>query len=133
MAGFDPINAIARRAINEISELSEETETPKYTKVFIMQEIVEARRFFRIQREEAQTARSSLAHVRAMVAEMEAANDQDEYYDSLRCLRDSWRIGKDTLGVLNESIAATEEEIFFLESHLEIMDAAIINVYPHEA
>nr|GEV37196.1 hypothetical protein [Tanacetum cinerariifolium] len=89
MAGSDPVNAIARRAIDEISELSRETKTPKYMKVFIMQEIVEARRFFRIQREEAQTTRSSLAYVRAMVAEMEAENDQDEYYDSLRCLRDS--------------------------------------------
>ncbi|GJU84820.1 hypothetical protein Tco_1292366 [Tanacetum coccineum] len=48
-------------------------------------------------REEAQAVRSSLAQVRAMVTEMEAANDLDEYYDSLRCLRESWRIGEDKL------------------------------------
>ncbi|GKG46466.1 hypothetical protein Tco_0501312, partial [Tanacetum coccineum] len=33
--------------------------------------------------------------MRAMVTEIEAMNDQDEYYDSLRCLRDSWRIGEE--------------------------------------
>ncbi|GKA17133.1 hypothetical protein Tco_0696970 [Tanacetum coccineum] len=37
-----------------------------------------------VEREEAQAVRSSLAQVRAMVAEMEATNDLDEYYDSLR-------------------------------------------------
>ncbi|GJU76545.1 hypothetical protein Tco_1273615 [Tanacetum coccineum] len=67
----------------------------------------------------------SLAQVRAMVTEMEAANDPDEYYDSLRCLRESWRIGEDKLRGLNETIAAAEDKISTLESHLEIMDAAI--------
>ncbi|GKB81526.1 hypothetical protein Tco_0948421 [Tanacetum coccineum] len=52
-------------------------------KVFILQEIAKARRFIRVQHEEAQSTRSSLAQVRAMVAKMEATNDQDEYYDSL--------------------------------------------------
>ncbi|GJU19991.1 hypothetical protein Tco_1153333 [Tanacetum coccineum] len=106
MASSGPSHVIARRAIDEIAEFSRETETMKYMKVFIMQEIAEARRFIRTLREEAQSARSSLAQVRAMVVEMEATNDQDEYYDSL-------------------SIAATEEEINTLESHMEIMDAAI--------
>ncbi|GKA52701.1 hypothetical protein Tco_0746016 [Tanacetum coccineum] len=43
MAGSGPADAIARRAIDEISEFSGETKTPKYMKVFISQEIVEAR------------------------------------------------------------------------------------------
>nr|GEW49849.1 hypothetical protein [Tanacetum cinerariifolium] len=60
-----------------------------------------------------------------MVVEMEATNDQDEYCNSLRCLRDSWRIGENKLMGLNETIAIVEEEISTLESHLEIMDAAI--------
>nr|GFA24278.1 retrotransposon-related protein [Tanacetum cinerariifolium] len=76
-----PVNVIARRAINEISEFSGETETPKYKKVG------------------------------AMVAEMEASNDQDGYYDSLSCLRDSWRIREDKIRVLNESIVAAKEKI----------------------
>nr|GEX87721.1 hypothetical protein [Tanacetum cinerariifolium] len=65
-------------------------------KVFILQEIAEARRFIR-----------------------------DEYYDSLRCLRDSYRIGEDKLRGLNETVDVVKEEISTLESHIEIMDAAI--------
>ncbi|GJS72134.1 hypothetical protein Tco_0704975 [Tanacetum coccineum] len=106
MAGSDTANVIARRTIDDIAKFSGETETPKYMKVFILQEIAEARHFIRVQ-------------------QMEATNDQDEYYNSLRCLRDSWRIGKDKIRGLNETIAAAEEEISILESHLEIMDAAI--------
>ncbi|GKE31069.1 hypothetical protein Tco_1450391, partial [Tanacetum coccineum] len=90
-----PSNVIARSAIDEIFEFSEETETPKYMKV------------------------------RAMVAKMEAVNDSDEYYDSLRCLRKSWRIGEDNLRGLNETIATAEDEISTLELYLGIMDAAI--------
>ncbi|GJW90581.1 hypothetical protein Tco_0168134 [Tanacetum coccineum] len=56
---------------------------------------------------------------------MEAMNDQDEYYDSLRCLRDRWRIREDKLMGLNKAIVAAEEEINTLETHLEMMDAAI--------
>nr|GEW09473.1 hypothetical protein [Tanacetum cinerariifolium] len=96
MAAFGPSNVVARRAIDEIAEFSGETETSKYIKVFILQEIVESRRFIRTLCNEAQGAKSSLAQVNAMIAEMEAMNSLD-----------------------------AEEEITTLEAHLEIMDAAI--------
>ncbi|GJW43521.1 hypothetical protein Tco_0072320 [Tanacetum coccineum] len=83
MVGSGIANVIAKRVIDEIIMFSRETETLKYMKVFSLQEIDEARHFIRVQHEEAQSARSSLAQVRAMVAEMEAMNDQDEYYDNL--------------------------------------------------
>nr|GEY38894.1 hypothetical protein [Tanacetum cinerariifolium] len=83
MAYSGPSYAIARRAIDEIAEFSRETETMKYMKVFIMQEIAKDKRFIRTLYEEAQSARNSLAQVREMVVEMEAMNDQDKYYDSL--------------------------------------------------
>nr|GEV23540.1 hypothetical protein [Tanacetum cinerariifolium] len=57
-----PANAIARHAIDEISEFSKEIETPKYIKVFISQEIVKTGCFVRVQREEAQALRMRLAH-----------------------------------------------------------------------
>ncbi|GJW90577.1 hypothetical protein Tco_0168130 [Tanacetum coccineum] len=95
MASSGTTNVIARRAIDEISEFSRETETPKYMKV------------------------------REMVIEMEAMNDQDEYYNNLTCLRDRWRIREDKLRGLNETIVAAEEEISTLETQLEMMDAAI--------
>nr|GEV67941.1 hypothetical protein [Tanacetum cinerariifolium] len=59
-----------------------------------------------------------------MIVEMEAMNDQEEYYDSLRSLRDK-RIGNDKLTGLNELTAQVEEDIFTNESHLEIMEAAV--------
>ncbi|GJV65618.1 hypothetical protein Tco_1476446 [Tanacetum coccineum] len=93
--------------------------------VFILQHIVESRCFVRVLRDEAGIARSFLAQVNAMIAKMEAMNDQEEYYDSLRSLRDSRRIENDKLIGLNELIAQAEEDIFTNESHLEIKEASI--------
>ncbi|GJU94974.1 putative ribosomal protein S11, DNA-directed RNA polymerase, RBP11-like dimerization domain protein [Tanacetum coccineum] len=76
-------------------------------------------------RDEAQTVRSFLAQVNAMIAEMEAMNDQEEYYDSLRSLRDSRRIGNNKLMGLNELIAKAEDEISTKKGHLEIIEATI--------
>ncbi|GJS66295.1 hypothetical protein Tco_0680859, partial [Tanacetum coccineum] len=50
---------------------------------------------------------------------------KEEYYDSLRSLRDSKRIGNDRVKGLNELIAQAEDDIWTNESHLEIMEAAI--------
>ncbi|GKD46485.1 hypothetical protein Tco_1271130 [Tanacetum coccineum] len=82
-------------------------------------------------RKEADIARSCLAQVNAMIAEMEAMNDQEEYYNSFRSLRDSIRIGNDRHWRLNELIAQAEEDIWTNESYLEIMEAAI-KVMPPE-
>ncbi|GJU58867.1 hypothetical protein Tco_1236633 [Tanacetum coccineum] len=90
-----PSNVVARCAIDEIIELGGENKTPKYMKV------------------------------NAMIAEMEAMDDQEEYYDSLMCLRDSRRMGNDKLMGLNEMIYEAEEEINTKEAHLEIMEATI--------
>nr|GEV37125.1 hypothetical protein [Tanacetum cinerariifolium] len=49
-------------------------------------------------------------------------NDQEEYYDSLRCLRNSRRIRNDRLMGLNELITHTEEAIWTNESQLEILE-----------
>nr|GFC26015.1 hypothetical protein [Tanacetum cinerariifolium] len=125
MTGSRSSYVFARRAIDEIDEFSSETETPKYIKVFIQQEITEARRFLRTLRDEVHGAKSSLSQVNAMIGEMEAMNDPNKYFDSLMCLRDSRRKGNDKLLLLNESIAGVKEDISTLEGHLEIMDAAI--------
>nr|GEU80537.1 hypothetical protein [Tanacetum cinerariifolium] len=103
MAAHGPSNVLARRAIDEIAEFTGETETPKYMKI----------------------VRSSLDQVNAMIAEMETMNDQEEYYDSLRSLRDSRRIGNDKLMGLNELFAKAEEDIGTREGHLEIKEAII--------
>ncbi|GJZ53111.1 hypothetical protein Tco_0607996 [Tanacetum coccineum] len=95
MAAPGPSNVVARRVIDKIVEFTGETETPKYMKV------------------------------NAMIAEMEAMNDQEEYYDSLRSLRDSRRIRNDKVMGLNELIAQAGDDIWTNESHLEITEAAI--------
>ncbi|GJS68325.1 hypothetical protein Tco_0682890 [Tanacetum coccineum] len=124
MAAPGSSNVLERRDIDEIVEFGGKTEVPKYMKVFILQEIFEAGRLATVLRDEARTVRTCLAHVNAMIAEMEAKDDQMEVYDSLMCLRDSRRIANDKLLGLNDMIAEAEEEISTYEGHVEIMDAA---------
>ncbi|GKB20047.1 hypothetical protein Tco_0853970 [Tanacetum coccineum] len=95
MVALGPSNVVARRAIDNIVEFTGETETSKYMKV------------------------------NAMIAETEAMNDQEEYYDSLRSLRDSRRIRNDKVMGLNELIAQAGDDIWTNESHLEITEAVI--------
>ncbi|GJY71172.1 hypothetical protein Tco_0474875 [Tanacetum coccineum] len=100
-------NVLARRAIDEISECCGETETPKYMKFFIFQEITECRRLIRVLCDEVDIAKSALGQVNAMIAEMEAMDDPFEYVDSLGCLKDSKRIlGWKIMG-LNQRIEDT--------------------------
>nr|GEX92860.1 hypothetical protein [Tanacetum cinerariifolium] len=124
-----PSNTVARRAINELVEFSGATKVSKFIKFFILQQIDEARRFVNRQRDEAQTARNVLAKINAMIAEMEAMADQDEVYDSLMCLRDDKRAENNKLMVLNEVIVEALEDIVVKESHLEIMDEAVNDIY----
>nr|GEW12398.1 hypothetical protein [Tanacetum cinerariifolium] len=58
MAAPGHSNVVARRAIDEIVEFSGKAKTPKYMKVFILQQIAESRRFLRMLRDEADIARS---------------------------------------------------------------------------
>ncbi|GKC31824.1 hypothetical protein Tco_1039118 [Tanacetum coccineum] len=97
-------NVLERRAIDEIVKFGGKKEVPKYMKVFILQEISEARRYASVLRDEART---------------------EEVFDSLMCLRDSRRIANDKLLGLNDMIAEAGEEISTKEAHVEIMDAAI--------
>ncbi|GKA59047.1 hypothetical protein Tco_0758360 [Tanacetum coccineum] len=125
MAAFGSSNVVARRAIDEISECCGETETPKYIKAFIFQEITESRRLIKVLNDEVDVAKIALGQVNAMIAEIEAMNDPSEYADSLGCLKDSKRIlGWKIMG-LNQRIKDTEGEIRTFEGHLDIMDATI--------
>ncbi|GJZ21424.1 hypothetical protein Tco_0558463 [Tanacetum coccineum] len=125
MAASGSLNVMERRAIDEISECSGETETPKYMKAFILQEISESRRLIRVLCDEVYVAKTALGQVNAMIAEMEAMNDLFEYADSLGCLRDSKRIMGWKIMGLKQRIEDTEGKIRTFEGHLDIMDAAI--------
>nr|GFB63625.1 hypothetical protein [Tanacetum cinerariifolium] len=83
---------LCQGVLDEISKCCGETETPKYMKAFILQEITESRRLIRVLRDKVDIAKITLGQVNAIIAEMEAVDDPFEYADSLGCLKDSKRI-----------------------------------------
>nr|GFA97420.1 hypothetical protein [Tanacetum cinerariifolium] len=85
-------NVVARRAIDEISKCYGETETPKYMKAFILQEITESMCLIKVLRDEVDIEKIALGQVNAMIAEIEAIDDPFEYADSFGCLKDSKKI-----------------------------------------
>ncbi|GKD16275.1 hypothetical protein Tco_1205433 [Tanacetum coccineum] len=115
---------VARRAIDELAEFSRETEIPKYMKFFKLQQISKARHFINVMCDEAQQSRNRLAQLNAMIAVMEAMDDPDEVYDSLRCLREDRRAENDKLIGLNAFVADVEEDIDMKEGHIQMLEAA---------
>ncbi|GJR22876.1 hypothetical protein Tco_0971403 [Tanacetum coccineum] len=108
MAGTIPSNLVVRRAIDDLADFSGETVVLKYIKFFIAQQIVEGRHFVNLMRDKAQTARNCIAQLNAIIAEMEAIEDQDEVYDSLICLKEDRRGENKKLMALNDLIAQAE-------------------------
>nr|GEY02835.1 hypothetical protein [Tanacetum cinerariifolium] len=93
MATPGPSNQLAMRVIYELMELTEETQVPKYMKFFIKQQIAKTRRFINVMRKQAHSSKNRLAQLNAIILEMEAMNDPEEFYDVLFCLRDDKRVG----------------------------------------
>ncbi|GJY31647.1 hypothetical protein Tco_0415142 [Tanacetum coccineum] len=118
-----PSNVVARHVIDDLINFSGETAVLKYMKFFIVQQIAKGRRFVSHMRDEAQTARSFIAQLNAVIAKMEVMEDREEVYDSLMSLRDARRGENNKLMALNDLIAEAEEEIETKEAHVEIMDA----------
>ncbi|GJX62678.1 hypothetical protein Tco_0295578 [Tanacetum coccineum] len=81
-----PLSFMQRRAIDELAEFSRETDIPKSTKFFKLQQISEAKHF------------------------INAMYDPDEVYDSLKCLREDMLAENDKLMGLNEFVANAEED-----------------------
>ncbi|GJU73733.1 hypothetical protein Tco_1265138 [Tanacetum coccineum] len=102
---------VVRRAIDELAEFSRETEIPKSMKFFKLQQISEASHFINVLRDEAQQSRNCIAQMNAMIVEMEAMDDPDEVYDSLKCLREDLLAENDKLIGLNEFVADAKEDI----------------------
>nr|GEU32211.1 hypothetical protein [Tanacetum cinerariifolium] len=108
MANDEPV---ARRAIDELAKLSGKTEIPKFIKFFKLQQIFEARLFINVLRDEARKPRNRLAQLNVMIVEMEAMDDSNEVYDSLKCLREDILAENNKLMGLNEFVADAEEDI----------------------
>ncbi|GJT01085.1 hypothetical protein Tco_0822254 [Tanacetum coccineum] len=103
--------SVARRAIDELAEFSGETEISKSMKFFKLQQISKAKCFINILRDEAQQSRNRLAQLNAMIIEMEAMDDPNEVYDSLKCLREDMLAENHKLMGLNQFVADAEEDI----------------------
>ncbi|GKA14658.1 hypothetical protein Tco_0694304 [Tanacetum coccineum] len=61
----------------------------------------------------------------AILVEMKAMNDPEEFYDALFCLRDDKRDEYNTLMTINDVIAEAEEKLTTKGAHIEIMKAEI--------
>ncbi|GJT51677.1 hypothetical protein Tco_0977834 [Tanacetum coccineum] len=118
MDALGPSNQVARHAIDELMEFSGETQVPKYMKLFIKQQIAKTRHFINVMHEQAQSSRNRLAQLNAMISEMEAMNDPEEFYDALFSLRGDKRDEYNTLMAINDVIVEAEEKLITKEAHL---------------
>ncbi|GJW70664.1 hypothetical protein Tco_0127581 [Tanacetum coccineum] len=119
MAGPIVGNAVARRVIDDLVDISGETSVDGYMRFFKAQQVVETRLFVNRMREEAQTSRNMIGQLTALVAEMEAFDDPGEVFDTLMRLRDDIRVEEAKLVGLNDLITQAEEEIKMKEAQLE--------------
>ncbi|GKC90005.1 hypothetical protein Tco_1150654, partial [Tanacetum coccineum] len=100
MAASGSSRAIARRAMDDIADLSRDTEVPKYMRFFFLQQISEDKAFANLLCDQAETARNCIDHLHVMICEMEAIGDRLVVYDSLECLRESKAIENNKLKAL---------------------------------
>ncbi|GKC77606.1 hypothetical protein Tco_1299102 [Tanacetum coccineum] len=122
MVALRPANIVARRVTEDLIAFSDETTVPKYIKFFLVQKIAESRLFINRMRDEAQTVRSCIAQLTAVIIELQAMEDQDEFYDSLLAAKDA-KHGEDSkLMALNDVIAESLDDIETQEANVEILD-----------
>ncbi|GJY74072.1 hypothetical protein Tco_0478503 [Tanacetum coccineum] len=88
-------------------------------------QIAETRRFINVVREQAHSLRTRLAQLNAMISEIEAMNDPEEFYDALFFLRDDKRVEYNMLMAINDVIAKAKEKLTTKEAHFEIIEAEI--------
>ncbi|GKC94174.1 retrovirus-related pol polyprotein from transposon TNT 1-94 [Tanacetum coccineum] len=79
-----------------------------YMSFFKAQQIAESRGFINQMREEANTARNLVGQLNALIAEMEALEDQGEVFDTLMDLRDDREAARTKLQGLNELITEAD-------------------------
>ncbi|GJV62239.1 hypothetical protein Tco_1468339 [Tanacetum coccineum] len=98
------------------------TSVDGYMSFFKAQQIAEIRGFINRMREEANTSRNLIGQLNALIAEMEALEDQGEMFDTLMDLRDDREAANTKLQGLNALIAQAEEEIKTKEAQIEAMN-----------
>ncbi|GKA47230.1 hypothetical protein Tco_0740113 [Tanacetum coccineum] len=77
-------------------------------------------------RDEAATARDCVAQMTALVAELQAMEDQEEVHNSLLAFKDAKRGEEAKLVALNDVIAEALDEIETLKNNVEILDGEVV-------
>nr|GEW31667.1 hypothetical protein [Tanacetum cinerariifolium] len=93
-----------------------ETSVQGYMNFFKAQQLVETRLFVNQIREKAQTERNMIGQLNALIAEIEAFEDQREVSDTLMGLKDDRHVEETKLIRLNDLITQGEEEIEMKEA-----------------
>ncbi|GJW59743.1 hypothetical protein Tco_0109078 [Tanacetum coccineum] len=114
-------NVIARHVVDDLMEFSSKTFVSKALSFFNAQQIAKGRHFVNRMHNEVQTCRTFIGQLNALIAELEAIEDQGEVFDTLMSLREDRRNKNDKLLGLNDLIAQALKEIEAKEAH---MDAA---------
>ncbi|GKD07237.1 hypothetical protein Tco_1186922 [Tanacetum coccineum] len=73
-------------------------------------------------RDEVATARDCVAQLTALIAKLQAMEDQEKVHDSLFAAKDAKRDEEAKLVALNDVIAEALDEIETLENNVEILD-----------
>ncbi|GJR74397.1 hypothetical protein Tco_0086762 [Tanacetum coccineum] len=113
---------LAVRALDELAVLSGETDVPKYMRFFFLQQIIEAKAFANMIRDQVDNARDCIAKFHVMICEMEAIDDSLVVFNSLDYLKESNQLENNKLKAF---IAQIEEAIRLKEGHMEVMDLEI--------
>nr|GFC16841.1 hypothetical protein [Tanacetum cinerariifolium] len=112
-------NQITRRVIDDLIEFSEVTSIDGYMSFIKSQQIVKIRGFINWQRQEANTARNLVGQLNALIAKMEAFEDQRELFDTLLDIRDHKESPRTKLQGLNKLITQAKQEIEMKEAHIQ--------------
>ncbi|GKA14245.1 transposase, Ptta/En/Spm, transposase, Tnp1/En/Spm-like protein [Tanacetum coccineum] len=121
MAAPGGANQIARRVLDDLIEFSGENSIDGYMSFFKSQ-IAERRGFINRMREEPNTAKNLVGQLNALIAEMEALEDQGEIFDTLMDLRDDREAARTKLQGLNGLITKAEQEIETKEAQVQAMN-----------
>nr|GEU99503.1 hypothetical protein [Tanacetum cinerariifolium] len=87
-----------------------------------LQKVAKICRFMNHMRDEAVTAKDCVAQLTALIAKLQAMEDQEEVHDSLLAAKDAKRDEQAKLVALNDVIAEALDEIETLKNNVEILD-----------
>nr|GEU92407.1 hypothetical protein [Tanacetum cinerariifolium] len=109
MAGSDSSSGISMRALDELVDLSGETEVPKFMSFVFSQRIAKEKAFVNMLHDQADHVRSCLDKLHVMIWEMQKAHILMGN-DSLECIKESQQMENNKLKALTYLIAQIEDE-----------------------